>query len=251
MYRLPEMTEPFDFPDDFETTPEGLLAMGGNLHPVTLIHAYAKGIFPWFSEGDPLLWWHPSPRQVLFPDDLYLSKNMRKLLKKTSFRWSGRDFPDDETRYLVTMNESFVDVIESCANRKGDKTGTWILPEMKMAYVQLFEMGYAHSFEVWNSDGNLVGGLYGVGLAKGFFGESMFSLESDTSKVALAYLCRLAKHHGIRFVDCQVESQHLNSMGAKLLSQVEFIKELELAGTDSKIPIAFDQGEYPKSFFRQ
>lgn len=234
MYRLSEIDEPFDFPDNFKTTPEGLLAVGGNLHPLTLICAYAKGIFPWFNEGQPILWWHPSPRLVMFPKNLHISRRMKDTLKHTSFLNPIRH---TEASYRVTLNKDFAHVIKSCAKTgKKGREDTWITPGIKKSYVELHKMGFAHSVEVWNKKNELVGGMYGIAMGKIFFGESMFSVESDMSKIALIWLCAFLEKNKFLLLDCQVESAHLKTLGATTISQKEFLNYLKKGGTHLKKP---------------
>ncbi|MFT7472922.1 MAG: leucyl/phenylalanyl-tRNA--protein transferase [Kiritimatiellia bacterium] len=191
--------------------PNGLLAAGGDLSPKRLIEAYSSGIFPWFEEGQPVLWWSPDPRMVLFPEDLRISKSLQKVLNKSL--------------YTVTLDEAFAEVIACCAQPRGDSQGTWITDEMQTAYTQLFEAGHAHSVEVW-LDGVLVGGLYGVALGQLFFGESMFSFESNASKIALVNLVKQLQEWNYKLIDCQVSSEHLESLGAIEISREQFRQQL-------------------------
>ena len=191
--------------------PNGLLAAGGDLSPERLIEAYSSGIFPWFEEGQPVLWWSPDPRMVLFPEDLRVSKRLQKILNKA--------------RYTVTLDEAFAEVITCCAQPRGESPDTWITDEMQTAYTQLFEAGHAHSVEVWR-DGDLVGGLYGVALGQLFFGESMFSFESNTSKIALVNLVKQLQEWNYKLIDCQVSSEHLESLGAIEISREQFRQQL-------------------------
>lgn len=232
MYRLPDVTYPFEFPDLFETSPEGLLALGGNLHPLTLISAYSKGIFPWFSEKDPILWWHPDPRTVIFPGKIHISRKMNSLIKKTNF---SKTKSVENDLYHVTLNQDFSSVIEACSkiSRKGQDQ-TWITKSMIVSYTKLHEMKYAHSIEVWNRQDKLVGGMYGVAIGKIFFGESMFSQEKNASKIALFHLCAFLKQEGFFLIDCQVDSQHLHSMGAQTISRNEFMAYLAKGNTHLK-----------------
>ncbi len=202
-------------PDPRLADEDGLLAVGGSLSAERLIEAYSKGVFPWFSEGDPVLWWSPDPRMVLFPEKIKVSKSMRQ--------WFRR-----HAHYRFTRNQAFERVIEACATveRKG-QAGTWITAEMREAYVELHKRGLAVSYEVWNEAGELRGGLYGVDLGNGIFsGESMFHLEPDVSKAALIYLCQTAEAYGYRLIDAQVYTDHLASMGAELISREEFLAYL-------------------------
>ena len=191
--------------------PNGLLAAGGDLSPKRLIEAYSSGIFPWFEQGQPVLWWSPDPRMVLFPEDLRVSKSLQKVLNKSL--------------YTVTLDEAFAEVIACCAQPRGDSPGTWITDDMQTAYTQLFEAGHAHSVEVWR-DGDLVGGLYGVALGQLFFGESMFSFESNASKIALVNLVKQLQEWNYKLIDCQVSSEHLESLGAIEISREEFRQQL-------------------------
>lgn len=190
-----------DFPDVSTalTEPDGLLAIGGDLTPSRLLDAYRRGIFPWFSHGQPLLWWSPNPRWILKPDQLKISRSLRKTLRKNQFK--------------VTFDQAFEKVITSCAETRKDMAGTWITSEIKQNYQKLFTLGYAHSVECWHQD-ELAGGLYGVAIGKIFFGESMFSRKSDASKVALVHLVHLLNQLNFRIIDCQVHSHHLESLGA-------------------------------------
>lgn len=194
------------------TEPNGLLAVGGDLSVDRLLAAYRHGIFPWYSDDQPILWWSPHPRSVLFPDDLKISRSLRKTLKKE--------------KYHVTFDIAFGDVIAGCAAPRGDGMGTWITQEMQEAYQRLYDAGHAHSVESWYQ-GKLVGGLYGVALGKVFFGESMFALMTDASKVAFVVLTAHLKQWGFKLVDCQVETEHLNSLGARNIPRQRFIDYLK------------------------
>ncbi|MHB1950861.1 MAG: leucyl/phenylalanyl-tRNA--protein transferase [Acidiferrobacteraceae bacterium] len=201
------------FPSPRLASQEGLLAVGGDLSPGRLLAAYRSGIFPWYNPGQPILWWSPDPRAVLFPDRLHISRSLRKTLR------SGR--------YSVTFDTAFTDVIEACAGAPRLRgTGTWITGEMQHAYSRLHRLGYAHSVETW-AGGRLAGGLYGVALGRAFFGESMFSLAPDASKVALVQLVTQLRAWGYRMIDCQMHSPHLTSLGASDLSRDEFLLLLE------------------------
>ena len=190
--------------------PNGLIGIGGDLSTKRLLKAYSQGIFPWYSDGEPILWYSPNPRMVITPEIFHLSKSLNKIILSKKFE--------------VRMNTAFVDVITHCQkiNRPG-QSGTWIGDDMLRAYCELHDSGYAHSYEVYEKD-KLVGGLYGVALGQVFFGESMFSLVSNASKVAFAYL--LQKTH-FRLIDCQVENPHLESLGAFKLSRNLFIQQLK------------------------
>jgi leucyl/phenylalanyl-tRNA---protein transferase len=189
------------------TSPNGLLCAGGVLTPEKLIEAYSQAIFPWFSEGDPVLWWSPDPRMVLFPEELKVSRSLRKVVARGRF----------ETRFDTCFRE----VMEACAQPRHGQGGTWIVPEMVQAYTGLHELGLAHSVESWR-EGRLVGGLYGVALGRVFFGESMFSREADASKVALVRLVGRLRASGCRVIDCQQATAHLASLGAREIARNEF-----------------------------
>ena len=188
--------------------PDGLLAAGGDLSPERLVAAYKHGTFPWFSQDDPILWWSPNPRCVLFPEQIHISRSMRKQLKKGHYR--------------VTFDEAFTQVIQACASTREETTGTWISPEMQTAYTQLHQQGIAHSVEVWENE-QLIGGLYGLGIGKLFFGESMFSFQASASKIAFIALCQQLKTWGYPLIDCQVHNEHLESLGATNIPRDEFI----------------------------
>ncbi len=187
--------------------PNGLLAVGGDLSPARLLHAYQRGIFPWFSDGQPILWWAPDPRAVLFPPELKISRSLRKTLRREIFQ--------------VSFDRAFRRVIEACAAPRGHQNDTWITGHMISAYCELHARGFAHSVECWQ-DGDLAGGLYGVAIGKVFFGESMFSRVSDASKVALATLCK----SGYELIDCQLPSDHLKRLGAIDIPRRQFMRLL-------------------------
>lgn len=190
--------------------PEGLLAAGGKLTPEQLMKAYRKGIFPWFEEGQPILWWSPDPRCVIYTDKVRVSRSLRKTLRNKS--------------YTVTFDTVFTDVIEACSEPRRGSVGTWITADMKSAYVRLFEQKAAHSVEIWNTSGELVGGLYGILLDKVFSGESMFSRERDMSKVALVYLAEWLKARQVNLIDCQLPNPHLETLGAVLIPRQSFVQ---------------------------
>ncbi len=203
------------FPPPDHAEPDGLLAVGGDLSSERLLLAYRLGIFPWYSEGVPILWWSPDPRLILEPGEFRISRRLRQTLRKG--------------RFQVTFDRSFASVILACATvqRRG-QDGTWITREMQQAYIRLHELGYAHSVESW-LEGNLVGGLYGISLGRCFFGESMFSYETDASKVALAMLVQLLKSWGFHMIDAQVTTRHLLSLGAKEAPRKVFLNKLQAA----------------------
>ena len=191
--------------------PNGLLAFGGDLSAERLLLAYQQGIFPWFNEGEPPLWWSPAPRMVLYPTEIKISRSLNKRLKRQEFE--------------LSFDHCFAQVIEQCAISRQATTGTWITPEMQAAYIQLHQQGYAHSVEVWQNK-QLVGGLYGLALGGMFFGESMFSKVSDASKVALVKLTQHLEKQGFSLIDSQVYSDHLASLGAKEISRELFLQTL-------------------------
>ncbi len=199
------------FPNPNYATEEGIIGAGGDLSPERLVNAYCTGIFPWYSEGEPILWWSPNPRGVLFLEDFKLSKSMRKFLRKKIFK--------------VTFDKEFERIISLCGDTRREKEGTWITEEMIESYTKLHYMGIAHSVEVWRND-DLVGGLYGVSLGKVFFGESMFSKESNASKTALNSLVEFLKKNKFEFIDCQMYTRHLGTMGAKNIPRKEFLDML-------------------------
>jgi leucyl/phenylalanyl-tRNA---protein transferase len=203
------------FPPPHLSTKEGLLAVGGDLRPQRLITAYKSGIFPWYSGDEPILWWSPDPRMVLYPSELKTSRSLMKIIRKEMFR--------------VTLDTAFDPVIRRCAElRLNNGTGTWITPQMQAAYRKLHKLGYAHSVEAWYAD-QLIGGLYGVSLGRAFFGESMFSIMSNASKVCLYHLTGFLRDKGFHMIDCQIPSDHLAAMGARLVARKDFIAELHEA----------------------
>lgn len=202
------------FPAVEEASEEGLLAIGGDLSPQRLLDAYSRGIFPWYDSTQPVLWWSPDPRMVLFPENLKISNSMKQLLKKGLFQ--------------VTFDTAFSEVVDNCATiRRNGQNGTWITPEMKQAYLQLHEMGVARSVEVWQEE-QLVGGLYGIYLKekKIFCGESMFAKVSNASKYGFIYLVQKLQKEDLKVIDCQIYTPHLESLGAEEISRTEFLKFL-------------------------
>ena len=207
---------PIYLPDNFSgafpstkfalTDPDGLLAVGGNLNPETLLQAYSQGIFPWYSDDQPIIWWSPNPRCVLYPKKLKISRSLKKTLNKKL--------------YEVRVDTAFREVMQACAEPRKNEAGTWIDNDMLQAYCQLHELGYAHSIECWR-DNELVGGLYGIEIGYVFFGESMFSKQTDASKVALEYLCNTRNP---KLIDVQIYSEHMESLGAELINRDEFIE---------------------------
>ncbi|MDH5388197.1 MAG: leucyl/phenylalanyl-tRNA--protein transferase [Gammaproteobacteria bacterium] len=186
--------------------PDGLLAVGGNLKAETLLQAYSQGLFPWYSDDQPILWWSPNPRCVLHPNKLKISRSLKKTINKKI--------------YEIRVNTAFRQVMQACAAPRKDEAGTWIDNDMLQAYCQLHELGHAHSIECWNND-ELVGGLYGIKIGDMFFGESMFSKQTDASKVALEYLCNTIKP---KLIDVQVHSEHMASLGTEMIGRDKFIE---------------------------
>jgi leucyl/phenylalanyl-tRNA--protein transferase len=211
---------PGDPPDAFPAVeqafdePDGLLAAGGNLSVDRLLYAYRHGIFPWYDEGQPILWWSPDPRCVLLPAEFHVAKRLRRSLKSSGIE--------------VSFNRAFNKVIEACAEHRDGQAGTWITADMKKAYQALHEGGFAHSVEIWQGD-SLVGGLYGLAIGRVFFGESMFSRENNASKAAMLALCQELALRDFELLDCQVASPHLASLGARLIRRSDFTKRLESA----------------------
>lgn len=202
------LTDAISFPPVDLATEEGILAVGGDLSPERLLAAYSLGIFPWYNEGEPILWWSPDPRFVLFPEEVYISKTMRQVLRRGIFR--------------IHCDRSFDEVVERCQGPRRKQRGTWITPEMRAAYRDLHELGYAHSVEAW-CEGRLAGGLYGVSLGGCFFGESMFAEESNASKAALIALALRLREIGFLFIDSQVYTAHLESLGAREIRRGEYL----------------------------
>jgi len=212
---------PGDPPDRFPpveralTEPEGLLAAGGDLSCERLEAAYRRGIFPWFSPGQPVLWWSPNPREVLIPGEFHCSRSLARRLRRGDFEWR--------------MDSDFEAVIDGCAAPRARSPGTWITPDMRAAYCALHARGLAHSAEAWRN-GRLAGGLYGVRIGGVFYGESMFSREADGSKAALAGLVRHCLDEGIGLLDCQLPNPHLRSLGSRAMPRAEFLARLAAAG---------------------
>ncbi len=212
--------EPFPPVENALRDPNGLLAIGGDLSVHRLLRAYAQGVFPWFNPDEPILWWAPDPRAVLYCDRLHVSRSLRRSLRRVD--------------YAVSLDRAFDQVITACSERRAG--GTWLGGAMQLAYLELFRRGHAHSVEVWR-DGRLIGGLYGVVLGRMFFGESMFSRATDGSKIALYYLCRQLLAWGMPLLDCQVGSSHLQRMGAEFLPRERFQQQLQQAATGPARPL--------------
>ncbi|WP_455203556.1 leucyl/phenylalanyl-tRNA--protein transferase [Kaarinaea lacus] len=204
-YRFPDVSLALE-------EPNGLLAVGGCLSPERLGAAYCQGIFPWYNEDQPILWWSPNPRAVLFPQNLHVSKSLRKTLRKNLF--------------TLTIDTAFNSVLQACAASRNGQNGTWITTEMQQAYNRMHQLGFAHSVEAWQND-QLVGGLYGLAFGKVFFGESMFSRVTNASKVAFVEFVHQLQQWDYKLIDCQVESEHLNSLGAQSIPREEFIQWLD------------------------
>ena len=213
---LAENDAPESFPDveNALSEPDGLLAAGGDLSPARLLSAYTRGIFPWYEEGQPVLWWSPDPRCVLWPAELHVSRRLRQQIRN-----SNAD---------VRFNQAFSKVVRQCAGERRSQQGTWITADMMQAYELLHRDGWAHSIEIWD-DGNLAGGLYGICIGKVFFGESMFSSTPNTSKMAMLGLARYMVSAHLELIDCQVVSRHLITLGARLMARTEFSAFLERA----------------------
>ncbi|CAG0927813.1 MAG: Leucyl/phenylalanyl-tRNA--protein transferase [Rhodocyclaceae bacterium] len=205
--------------------PNGLLCAGADLSPDRLLAAYRRGIFPWYSEGEPILWWSPDPRMVLLPEEVKISRSLMKALRRGA--------------YEVRLDTAFAEVIRACAGPRRDQDGTWITPEMQQAYVRLHEMGHAHSVETW-IDGTLAGGLYGIALGRAFYGESMFSRVTDASKIALAHLARYLERLGFAVIDCQMKTAHLASLGAREIRRGELARGLAVWTNEGRGP-----GQWP------
>lgn len=214
MRQIRQLKNGRDFPPSCEALdyPNGLLAVGGDLTPDNLLAAYRLGIFPWYEEPQPVLWWTPDPRSVLFPDEIHISRSLGKTLRRDAFQ--------------LAVDRQFTRVMRECAVLRGDGLGTWIDDDMIQAYSTLQALDIAHSVEVLDRRGTLVGGLYGVAMGRVFFGESMFSNVNDASKVALVALVNILRRGDFHMIDCQVESDHLNSMGARNLNRLDFERRL-------------------------
>jgi leucyl/phenylalanyl-tRNA--protein transferase len=213
--------DPFPPVEQALDEPNGLLAAGGDLSPERLLDAYARGIFPWFNEEDPVLWWSPDPRMVLFPRELHVSRSLRRLIRSGQFS--------------VTLDCAFDAVVSGCAGPRANQDGTWITGDMVRAYSRLAQLGYAHSVETWEGT-ELVGGLYGVALGRVFYGESMFSRRSNASKAALAYLARQLERWRFVLIDCQMATGHLASLGAREIPRPEFLRGIRAGTAGPAVP---------------
>jgi len=204
--------EQFPPVDQAEQETDGLIAVGGDLSTTRLLNAYSSGIFPWYSDDQPILWWSPDPRMILYPNQLKISRSLGKNIHNSNLTF--------------TIDHAFADVMTACAAPRQNQPGTWITDDMKHAYHALFKLGHAHSVEVWEED-NLVGGMYGVAIGQVFFGESMFSRRNNASKMALAHLCEKLITWGYGLIDCQVYSDHLTTLGAEEIPRQEFCSLLQ------------------------
>jgi len=194
------------------TQPDGLLCFGGDLSTERILNAYRRGIFPWYSEGQPIMWWSPSPRCVIFPDEVIVRRSLKKTMRNMDYHFS--------------IDTAFPDVISACSAPRDEDGGTWITHEIKDAFIRLHELGHAHSAEIWK-DGKLIGGLYGIAMGQIFFGESMFSIARDASKVAFACAAQFLHRHHFKLIDAQVTSGHLLSLGAREIQRDDFITTLD------------------------
>ena len=207
LHWLQHPNDPFPPLERALRSPNGLLAAGGSLSPERLLAAYRHGCFPWYSKGQPLLWWSPDPRTVLFPDELHIPRSLKKSMRKNLFQ--------------ITYDQSFADVMAACAAPRSSQAGTWITPCMQQAYSELHQLGYAHSVEVWQDD-QLVGGLYGIAIGQLFFGESMFATQPDASKTGFVTLVEDLRAAGFVLIDCQMRTDHLARFGARDIPRTEF-----------------------------
>ncbi|MBC8316881.1 MAG: leucyl/phenylalanyl-tRNA--protein transferase [Desulfobulbaceae bacterium] len=220
------LTDEILFPPPQLASEDGLLAVGGDLSEERLLLAYSMGIFPWYSEEDPILWWAPDPRLVFELDDLYISKRLARVIRQGVFE--------------VRCDTAFAEVIQACSRKRpGKEEGTWIMPEMVDAYCRLHDLGFAHSVECWR-EGKLAGGLYGIALGKIFFGESMFSRQDNASKVALFHLVEMLRKWGFELIDCQVKSEHLVRLGAKEIPGLEFRQRLKKYAQIDQNPVKWN-----------
>jgi len=226
------LTDSLIFPPPYLAREDGLLAIGGDLSVERLLLAYGQGIFPWYTEEDPILWWAPDPRLVLEPEKFHLSQRLGRIIR--------------QGRFHVTFDTAFAQLIRACSlPRPGKELGTWLVPEMIEAYIRLHEAGYAHSVECWQGE-TLAGGLYGVALGRVFFGESMFSMVSNSSKVALAHLVTLLQQWEFDLIDCQMTTPHLMSLGAREMPGYEFYSRLE-----KHIPLSGHEGPWTEALTKK
>ena len=214
LYLVKNKKMAIDFPDitDALNNPNGLLAIGGDLSETRLLSAYQKGIFPWFNEDQPILWWSPNPRCILKPNKIHISHSLKKCLRKN--------------QYQITYNKNFANVINQCSVNRNKDNDTWLTTDMKKAFINLHKLGYAHSVECWHNN-KLIGGLYGIAMGKIFFGESMFSRISNASKITLVHLGKRLEEMNFQLIDCQINSKHLQTLGAQLITRNQFTKCLK------------------------
>jgi len=205
------LTAKTDFPSTERAGPGGLLAAGGDLSPRRLLRAYGRGIFPWYAQGEPILWWSPDPRFVLFPAEVHVPRSLKKIM--------------DKNKFSLSFDCAFAEVIDGCARPRPGAPGTWITPDMRRAYIRLHELGYAHSIESWRND-TLAGGLYGIALGRCFFAESMFHNEANASKAVFFALARALKKKGFLIIDCQLSSPHLAAWGGRPIPRWEYLEWL-------------------------
>ncbi len=223
-----EPTMPFPSPELATRKPDGLLAVGGDLSKDRLLQAYSQGIFPWYSQGQPILWWCPDPRAVIYPENIHISRSLYKQIKKGGLS--------------LKIDRNFPMVISSCAAPRQNQEGTWLLPEMRLAYQNMFNNDYAHSIELWQKN-KLVGGLYGICIGSVFFGESMFSGIPNASKIIMVYLMDLLKKYNFAFMDCQIFNPHLGKMGAIEIPRARFLSELSIALRKKPSPDVWNQSD--------
>ena len=216
------LRDPFPPVEQALVEPNGLLAAGGDLSPARLLDAYARGIFPWFNDEDPVLWWSPDPRMVLLPGELHLSRSLRRAIRSQEF--------------TVTFDRAFQGVMEGCAGPRDKQDGTWITADMMRAYTRMAGLGHAHSVEAW-AEGELAGGLYGVAVGRIFYGESMFTRRSNASKVAVSWLARQLDRWQFELIDCQMATVHLASLGAREVPRTDFLRRLERAIALPPVPL--------------
>lgn len=227
MQMLIDPNEEFVFPDPETSDKQGLLLIGGDLNPKRILQAYSQGVFPWYGPGSPVLWWSPNPRLIIRPSAFKVSRSLQKSLKKP---------------FKITTDTAFHEVMCACATCPERVENTWIVNDMIEAYTQIHAMGYAHSFEIWLDD-ELVGGLYGISLGRAFFGESMFHKVTDASKIAFYYLCMTLKQWNFDFIDCQLPTPHLLTLGAEIINRVDFMRLLK-----SALEYPSMQGKWQASF---
>lgn len=219
---------PFPLPRTALDDPEGLVAAGGDLSPTRLLRAYNQGLFPWYEEDQPILWWSPNPRGVLYPKEFVTHKSLLRTLKRNAWH--------------ITYNESFQEVMMACAEPRSNTHGTWITDDMIHSYTRLHQLNHAHSIEIWDEKNSLIGGVYGIAIGTIFFGESMFSRVTDASKVALLYLSTYLDYWGYKIIDTQLPSKHLTSLGGKGISRQSYLTLLSQYTHETSYPDAWVKG---------